>query len=344
MSRAEGLPMHFVQAKKAMGFMQGDQQAAEQLTRMGTTHSFPMALELGHIHVDMRERAQGIMEEMDTAGREAALLGKLEGIGHSLATLFRAQDEIATAMNIEAPSWQRRLDLSILACASDAVRMLHKQRDDIEDKTTLQTSSDGVVVWRPRAFSYWNVPEKAALDVERARSLLSIATLVPVADDDKSIDQMIPQKKIVLGDPKDRAHTLREIGFPDNEIYTTVIRGVVRSVREGTIESGLAIERLEEYFGLAGIEEVHLSSEQKLLFASFAYINRARKALEDSNYHSAFGEARVSQSEIVDQAIARLTQANYFINARLPFLVDLDQMVDGKFKNSLTGRLQESEE
>ncbi len=304
-------------------------------------------------------RAGQILEDYQKRADEVALLGILEGPEMSLATIFNIQDGISETMGWEKPSTQHRLDLCATACIATASHRLHAY---IENPQELPEESQAVQVeatpqgarMKIEIDRRWNHLDSASLYLDRAKHLQMMvqdsgasqltATYVESFRDIEFQKRLAERNRNAETDeptPKP-AKSMTEMGYPDDVIYELSVRELIEAAREGTIGKNRPDPwSMEDILIWMKHETVRpeISSEAIARLMSFAWLNRAKKELEEENYKTPFGDPKATKSPQLDTIVGLLNRTNSFMTAMIPYYFDLDRMYDSDFRKGLVAQV-----
>lgn len=267
-----------------------------------------------------------------------ALLGRLEGPYQSLATIFKMQDLLCETMARESPPTVERLDLCILAsiCAGldhlGAYSMATARATDPPNHLYQEQAPRGTLL-EQRIGHDANLIASAALSLTKAKYLLCH---VLEARNSKVSDALIDLFVKELGERSRENKTayprLSKVRqrIRKDEIYGYIIRGLIRSAREGDIASDTSdCGGMESVVQLIRSSDVHAEIHPLLIarFMSYAYMNKARKVLEAEASRDTYAEPIPSRHLI--PVMCCITRANDFMNAILPFLIDPTDYLPG---------------
>lgn len=279
-----------------------------------------------------------ILSDLRETALHAALLGHLEGSPQSLAMIFKMQDRAGKAIGKETPSITERLDLCILAsiCAGldhlGAYSMAEARTTHPPNHLYWEQISGGAPLEQRIGYDT-NRIASAALYLTKAKYLLYH---VFEARNSKVSDAIIDLFVKELGEKnceKNNDHRKQSINkqwLMRDEIYGYIVLGLIRSAREGDIEGDTSdCGGMESVVQFMRSEDVHPEIHPHLIarFMSYAYMNKARKELEAEAYRNTYAEPTSSQH--LTPVMCCIARANGFINAILPFLIDLTDLLPG---------------
>lgn len=266
------------------------------------------------------------------------LLGRLEGPYQSLATIFKMQDLLCETMGRESPPTVERLDLCILTsiCAGldhlgaysiATVRATHQPNHLYWEQISRGTPLEQRIRHDANRIS------SAALSLTKAKHLLYH---VLEARNSKVSDAFIDLFVKKFGEESrenkaahPRLSMVRQ-RIRKDEIYGYIVRSLISSAREGDIASDTSdCGGMESVVQFMRSEDVHPEIHPLLIarFMSYAYMNKARKELETEASRDTYAEPLLSQ--YLTPVMCCITRANDFMNAILPFLIDLTDYLPG---------------
>lgn len=260
-----------------------------------------------------------------------ALLGRLEGPYQSLGVIFKMQDRVCKATGSETPSITERLDLCILAsiCAGldhlGAYSMAEARATHPPNHLYWEQISGGTPLEQRIGYDT-NRIASATLYLTKAKYLLyHVFEARNSKVSNASIDLFVKElsersRENKTGHP--RLSVIRQ-GIRKDEIHRYIVRGLIRSAREGDIEDDTSdCGGMESVVQMVRSEDVHPEIHPHLIarFMSYAYMNKARKELEDETSRDTYAEPTSSQR--LTPVMCCIARANGFINAILSFLID----------------------